>query len=109
MNDHQLGQIISCQVLYEKPYEDEIQNILNQVAGHFGKHCSYLMVRDRKAKRVYMRQLAIKMILAKGYSQREIASVFGMNRKAISHYLKTIGDLLDVDVDVRADYLKLTA
>ena len=109
MNDHQLGLILSCSVLTNQLFSDPVQNILNKVAKHFEKHQSYLFIRDRKPKRVYMRQICIYLLLQEGFSRRDVAGIFDMEVNSIQNANKTITDLLDVDVDVRADLVKIRA
>lgn len=110
MNDHQLGLIISCSVIENSQlFSDPVQNILNKVAKHFDKHQSYLFVKDRKPKRVYMRQICIYLLLQESLSIRDIANIFGVSPSVIWGANKTIVGLIDVDTDVRADLVKIRA
>ena len=109
MNDHSLGLILSCYAIYEKPYSDEIQSVLNQVSSYFGKHVSYLFVKDRKPQRIYMRQLAILIMTRRGISRYEIGNVFEIDTDTVGHHFKVIKGLLDVDLEARADFIKITA
>lgn len=109
MNDHLLGQILSCQMLYEKPYQDEAQNILFKVAGYFGKHPSYLMVRDRKPKRIYMRQIAIFILLNTGMSQNDVAAIFHITQQAVDQHQKKVYGFIKVDSVFRMEIMKLSA
>ena len=85
----------------------EEHNIINKVCSMFRKHSSYLFVRDKKHKRVYMRQLCIYLLRLNGFTEADTADIFGLKREVINYPYKKIKDLLTVDKDVQEDMERL--